>query len=224
MLNCAIIPAYNEEKNIKEVILKIKNLKKFKKVIVVDDGSKDRTAEIAESLSVIVLRHIRNKGKGEAIKTAFKKVKKMKDVENIVLIDADMQFDPKESLKIIKALDNYDLVMGKRNWKKIPFRHRLGNFVWRTTFNFLFNQNLKDTNCGLIGIKSKNLGKINVQGGYIIENSILASAVRNHLKIGQVDVNVDYHKVSKVGRGVRMVLGVLYFIIKEGLNYRFNHI
>ena len=62
------------------------------------------------------------------------------DIENVVLVDSDLQYDPKESVKILNSLESReaDLVMGYRNWRKVPFRHKLGNFVWRNFFNILF--------------------------------------------------------------------------------------
>ena len=135
-----------------------------------------------------------------------------------------MQYHPNEALKIFDALEsnNSDFVMGNRNWKEIPFRHQLGNFVWRNVFNILFGKNLKDTNCGLMGFNRNAVEKLkdHILGGYIVDNSILIGAIKNNLRIDLVPVNVSYHKKSKVVRGVRVVLGVLLYIIKEGLRYR----
>jgi glycosyltransferase involved in cell wall biosynthesis len=223
MRTAALIPAYNEENNILEVIRKLKRLRTFYKIIVIDDGSKDRTREIAKKTRVIVISHKKNKGKGEAIKTGLKYIKKMRKVDGVVIIDADMQYEPKESLKIIEKLKEADFVMGYRNFSKIAFRHRLGNFVWKTTFNILFGTSLKDTNCGLVGLSKKCFDKLKVHGGYIIENSMLASAVKGNIKIYQVPVKVKYKNISTVRRGIKMVLGVLIFIIKEGLDYRLHY-
>ena len=66
MRTAALIPAYNEEKSILEVIRKLKSLRKFYKIIVIDDGSEDRTYEIAKKTRVIVISHKKNKGKGKA--------------------------------------------------------------------------------------------------------------------------------------------------------------
>jgi glycosyltransferase involved in cell wall biosynthesis len=220
MKNAVLIPAFNEEKNILEVINKTKKLKKIDKIIVVDDGSIDRTAELAKKAGAIVIRHEKNKGKGEALKTGFNYISKIRDIKNIVLIDADLQYEPKEALKLLTSLNDADLVMGYRDFSKLPFRHKLGNFVWKTSFNLFFGTKLKDTNCGLIALTKGSVKKINVHGGYIIENSMLASAVENNLKIKQVLVNVNYKKISGIKRGIKTVLGVFIFIFKEGIKYR----
>jgi len=216
----AIVPAYNEEKTIGEVIKRLKKLKL--KVLVVDDGSKDRTYEIAKRSKAIVIRHEKNKGKGEALKTAFEYLRKKK-AKACVAIDADLQYLPEEAPKLLKFTKDYDVVMGWRNWREVPFRHRLGNFVWRKTFNILFGTNLKDTNCGFIALSKKAIEKIeNIHGGYIIENSILADAIKKNLKIKNVPVKVFYRKKSGIRRGIRVTLGVLVFILVEGIKYRLS--
>ena len=212
-----LIPAYNEEKNVKEVIERTKKAG-FENIFVVDDGSIDKTADIADKLGVTVLKHKTNKGKGEALKTGFSY---LKESDCVVIIDSDLQFDPEEIGKVAEPIKNdADFVMGFRDWKTVPFRHILGNFVWRTLFNILFGTSLRDTNCGFIALSKKALKLVEPHGGYIIENSMLASAVKNKLKICQVPVTVNYHHSSKVPRGIKMVLGVLLFIIKEGVKYR----
>lgn len=221
--NCALIPAYNEEKNIKEVVQKVKKLKILP--IVIDDNSKDCTYEIAKKAGALVLKQPSNKGKGEAIKTGIEHVlKKLPKVKNFVLIDADMQYNPKEAPKFLEVLEktDADIVIGYRDWSTVPSRHRIGNFVWRVSFNLLFGTKLKDTNCGIMAIKKNAAKKIvnALYGGYIIENSILSYAVKKNLKIEQVPVTVKYKSKSDVKRGVRMVGGIFLFILDQGLRYR----
>jgi len=218
----AIVPAYNEEKNIYEVV---KRLRKVGfKAIVVDDGSRDKTYELAKSSGAIVLRHEINKGKGEALRTALNYVR-LKKIKRFVVVDADLQYLPEEAMKILEPIvkGEADFVMGFRNWKEVPFRHRLGNFVWRWFFNLLYGTSLKDTNCGYMAFGERAIAKIeNIHGGYIIENSILSDVIRNSLKIKQVPVKVFYHRKSGIKRGIRVVLGILIFIIKEGIKYRLS--
>ena len=223
MSRFAIIPAYNEEKNIEEVIKKVSKL--GINPIVVDDGSTDNTFNICDNNGAIVIRHDTNKGKGEAIKSGFDYlIKNHPEFTHLVIMDADMQYHPEEALAILNTLENNnsDLVMGHRYWENVPFRHRLGNFVWRNAFNILFGTTLKDTNCGMMGLNRDAVEKLkdHILGGYIVDNSILIGAVKNSLKIDQTPVKVNYHRKSKVFRGVRVVLGVLLYILKEGLKYR----
>jgi len=225
MKNAILIPAYNEEKNILEVIQKAKKNRKFSKIIVIDDGSKDKTGYLAKEAGVIVLQHKKNRGKGEAIKSGFKYImRNFPKIENVVVIDADLQYNPEESKKLLEALGKADFVMGYRNWEKVPFRHKLGNIVWRFFFNLLFGTKLKDTNCGFIGLSKNAFEKLSFTGGYIIENHMLLQIIKSNLKIKQVPVKVSYKKVSGIKRGVRVVLGISIFIIKEGIEYRLSRL
>ncbi len=227
MVAACLIPAYNEEKNIEEVVDRTENTGVFSEIIVVDDGSKDSTAEKAKKISltskikITLISHEKNKGKGEALKTGFEHILKTNS-DAAVIMDADMQYPPEQAEKIIEPIKNgiADFVMGFRDFRKVPFRHMLGNFVWKTSFNILFGTKLKDTNCGLMALSRKAMENASVHGGYITENAMLASMVKKGLRIEQVPVVVDYHRASGIKRGIRMVLGVLFFIIKEGLKYR----
>ncbi len=225
MSRFAIIPAHNEEKTIEEVLKEVSKLDI--KPIVVDDGSTDNTFNVCTNNGALVIRHDVNKGKGEAIKSGIDYLlKNHPEFNYLVMVDADMQYHPKETLQIFNALENnnVDFVMGHRNWRTIPFRHQLGNFVWRNVFNILFGTKFKDTNCGVMGLNQNAVEKLkdHILGGYIVDNSIIIGAIKNNLRIGHVSVNVNYHRKSEVGRGVRIVLGVLLYILKEGLKYRLS--
>ncbi len=224
----ALVPAWNEARNIKQVL---DGLKKFPHVkpIVIDDGSTDATGTIVKEMGIQVIRHEENLGKGEAINTGFNYVlDKLPDAEFVVLIDADMQYLPEEVGRILKPLEEgeADFVMGYRDWGKVPFRHKLANFVWRILFNVLFGTRLKDTNCGYMGFTADAVRKVKgLHGGYIIENTILIEVLKNRLRVKQVPVSVNYKHKSGMSRGIRMVAGISYFILSEGLKHRFgkNH-
>ncbi|NCO97354.1 MAG: hypothetical protein COY38_05180 [Candidatus Aenigmarchaeota archaeon CG_4_10_14_0_8_um_filter_37_24] len=221
-----IIPAYNEEKNIEEVIVRLKKSLEAR-IIVVDDCSKDRTGEIARRNGAIVIRHKANKGKGEALVTGFKEVlKNHPNIEYAILIDADSQYDPEDAPRLVKALkQGNDYVTGFRRWKRdVPVRHRAANFLWRKAFNILFGVDLFDSNCGYIGMNRKAMKIISKgsYGGYIIDNVMLAKAVENKLKIKQVPVKVHYSEKRDVKTGLRFFLGNFIFIIEEGFRYRFG--
>jgi len=221
----AIIPAYNEEKNIREVIY---NLRKHPHVdiIVVDDGSIDRTADIVKKHKVILLRHDFNKGKGEAIKTGIKYILEKHPADYIVLVDADMQYHPSEAIKLLLPLEknNADFVSGYRTLSKIPYANRMGNGGWKWLFNLLFGTSFLDTNCGLIAFNRKTAKILlrNAYGGYIIENAIKIIAIEKGLKISQVQVNVRYGD-RRVVKFARMFFGNSLFIFIEGIKYRIMH-
>lgn len=222
MAHYALIPAFNEEENIKEVILRLRKHQNVN-IIVVDDGSTDSTPKIVKKLGIVLLRHEINKGKGEAIKTGFEYIlKKHPEAKYVVLIDADMQYFPEEVSKILKPLEEgeADYVTGYRFPNQIPYANRIGNFGFRLFFNLLFGTRLKDTNCGYVGMTKETMRKIkNIHGGYIIENSMLRDVAKNRLRIKQVPVKVVYGK-RKIRKFARMFFGVLIFIFIEGLKFR----
>jgi len=218
----ALIPAFNEEETIEEVILRLKKHIDVE-VIVVDDGSSDATPEIVKKLGHTLVRHETNKGKGEAINTGFKYiVKNYPKAKYVVIIDADLQYRPEDAYKLLEPLEKgeADIVTGFRDPKNIPYANRFGNFIWRFTFNLLFGTHFKDTNCGYMAFTTDAVKKIKkVHGGYIIENSILAQSVKSGLRVKQVDVKVLYGK-RKITKFARMAFGVIIFIVIEGLKFR----
>jgi glycosyltransferase involved in cell wall biosynthesis len=225
MGSIAIVPAFNEENTIKEVISRLRKVKITP--IIVDDGSTDQTYKLAKGLGVTVIKHENNKGKGEALKTGFNFIlKNLPNVNYILIFDADMQYKAEESEKILQPLkkNKADIVMGYRNWKEVPIANKIGNSIWRILFNYFFDVKLKDTNCGFIGLTRNAIKKIeNVHGGYIIENSMLRDAVKNELRIKQVPVTVTYRK-KRTLHFARMFFGILIFIIVEGIKYKLSKI
>ena len=222
----AIVPAYNEEKTIEKVISEIKDVGLIP--VVVDDGSTDKTYEIAKKMNITVIKHNENKGKGEAIKTGFNYIlKSLPEVKSVVILDGDLQYSPKDSTRILEVLEKNeaDFVMGYRDWSTVPPRHNFGNLIWRGTFNLFFGTKLKDTNCGYMGLSRTAMKKIRrVHGGYIIENMMLLEALKNKLRIKQVPVSVTYRKKRGIPSCLRMGLGVLVFIIIEGIKYQLSKI
>jgi len=224
----ALIPAYNEARTIKTVIKEAKEALPRCHVVVVDDGSTDRTAQLAKEAGAKVLRHEENRGKGEALRTGFDHIlDSYPDVEWVVLVDADRQYFAKECGRLLEPLKRgeADFVMGYRDWGQMPFRHRLGNWVWRTAFNWLFGTKLQDTNCGFMALTREAMDKVKeIYGGYIIENSLLVNALKNKLRVVQVPVSVRYKRKRAVLGGIRVVSGILVFIVKEGLKWRLRSI
>ena len=222
-----LLPAYNEEKNIQIVIRDVKRYLPDSKIVVVDDGSTDKTNALAKKTGVIVIKHETNKGKGEALNTGFDYFfKRHPEIDVVIVADADRQYSIDEIVKILEPLKKgeADFVMGYRNWRKVPYGNAMGNFIWRTIFNFFFKTKLKDTNCGYIGLTRKTIKTIGkVYGGYIIENAMLRDAVKNGMRIKQVPVTVKYKK-GNISHFSRMFFGILYFIVVEGINYRLGKI
>ena len=145
-----VIPAYNEEHGLTKVLPElIENLENGWEVIVVDDGSTDKTAEIVKGYEKIrLVKHPYNKGYGAALKTGIKAAKN----EAILLMDSDGQHSIKDFHRIIKKFgeDDYHLVIGARSSKAYQVKTRVpGKFLLTKTAEYLAGQKIKDLNSGL---------------------------------------------------------------------------
>jgi len=208
-----VIPAHNEDSHIEEVI---KNTKKFaKNILVVDDGSKDKTSAIAERSGAFVLRHIVNLGKGAALKTGCEYAIK-KGAEKIIVLDADGQHDPKEIPEFVKALDNADIIFGYRRLnRKMPFVLRYGNWFIFFMTKLLFGLKIIDTQCGYRAFKSDTYNKIKWDAqDYSMESEMIAKTGKAHLKYSQIPIETIYsdkYKGTTVIDGIRIVLNMVWW-------------
>jgi glycosyltransferase involved in cell wall biosynthesis len=149
-----VIPAYNEAPRIGGVI---RGVKKFiKNIIVVDDGSKDRTSEVARGVGVRVLRHRINLGKGAAMKTGVELALEL-GADRIILLDADGQHDPKHIPEFIEQLDKgFDIVFGSRNLSfGVPLVRYLGNKFGSIFISLVFKIYRSDMLCGYMAFTKK---------------------------------------------------------------------
>ncbi len=208
-----IIPANNEEKNIAEVV---KKSKKFSEnVVVVDDGSDDKTSDIAAREGACVLKHIVNLGKGAALKTGCEYAVK-KGAGKIVVLDADGQHNPKEIPNFINALNKADIVFGYRRLnKKMPFVLRFGNWFIFFVTKLLFGLKIADTQCGYRAFNSDAYKKIRWDSmDYSMESEMIANAGKHKLSYVQVPIDTIYsdsYKGTTVIDGIRIVLNMIWW-------------
>ena len=144
---------YNEEGNIEQAVSSavavLAELADCYEVIVVDDGGRDRTGEIADRLAagdphVRVVHHPDNRGYGAAVRTGFAAAQH----PFIVLVDGDNQFDLGELAVLLRALDRGDVVSGYRITSNDPVRRRLSAFMYDRLAHVLFHIPVRDVNCG----------------------------------------------------------------------------
>ena len=189
------LPAYNEEKYIGTVVLKARQF--ADEVIVVDDGSTDRTAEVAALAGATVIRHGRNKGYGASIQTVLSEAKK-RDYEVVVILDADSQHDPDEIPRFIgPILKGADLVIGSRAAHKssIPRYRRIGQWVLSQASRVLSRQKVADSESGFRAISRKGIAELELrQNGFAIETEMIAEAAEKNLEIAEVPISVSYGK------------------------------
>jgi glycosyltransferase involved in cell wall biosynthesis len=191
----AVVPAFNEEKRIVDVL---KTLKQYvDRIIVVDDGSSDRTSEVSKKYALVV-RHIINVGKGGALRSGAKKAIQLK-AKRIVFIDSDGQHDPSEIKKFIEKLDKgYDLVQGVRSTKEMPFMKKIGNSMINSLFSMIFGLKVSDTQSGYKAFKTGIYPKIEWKSNdYFVETEILANAGKNGLRYAEVPIKTIYREKYK---------------------------
>lgn len=207
-------PAFNEGKNIKETVLLAKKvlIKVAKKweVLVVDDGSKDNTADIVKNISEIeprvkIVSHQRNLGYGGALQTGFYSTK----YDWIVYNDSDGQFDFSEISRFIPVMDSADLLIGYRIKRKDSFYRLILAKGWSLLVFIFFGLRLKDVDCGFKMIRREVLKKIpkleSERGGMI--NAELAIKVKNAgFRIKQVGVT---HYPRRAGRATGSQIRVI---------------
>lgn len=210
-----IIPAHNEQKNISKVIKKTKRF--VKNIIVVDDGSCDRTSEVAENEHVVVLKHIVNMGKGAAMKTGCDYAVKQR-ARQIIVIDADGQHRPEDIPRFLKNLENKDIVFGSRSLdKKMPAVLKFGNWFINKVNEILFGIKLKDTQSGYRAFTAKAYRKIRWESqSYSVESEMVANTGRKRLKYAEIFIKTIYsdkYKGTTVLDGVKIVLNMIWWRI-----------
>lgn len=193
-----VIPAYNEEKRINLVLQDLK--KTGMPIIVVDDGSTDKTFEIAEKCGAQVLRHKVNLGKGAALKTgcdaAF-----LLGAEAIVMMDSDGQHKVEDLPKFIQALESgdYDIVFGTRNYSMgVPLVRYAGNKMASLLVSFLFGIYVSDLLCGYRAFTKKAYAGLGWQStGYGVETEMVARTGKTGLRCCEVPVETIYYDKFK---------------------------
>lgn len=213
----AIIPAYNEEKALADVIGK--TLEHVDEVIVVDDGSSDKTSEVAIEAGARVIKHSVNLGKGEALKSGFKAIG---DDSIIITIDGDGQHNPSEIPDLVRPIieDGADLVNGSRYMngpeENTPAYRRVGQKVLDIATNISAGTKVTDSQSGFRAFypKSKNVFRFK-DTGFGIESEMLVDAAEAGLKIVEVPITVRYDLDGSTKDPITHGVGVLLNITKD---------
>ncbi|MCM1567464.1 MAG: glycosyltransferase family 2 protein [Dehalobacter sp.] len=211
------IPCYNEEVAIGSIVLRAKRYADH--VVVIDDGSKDKTAEIAKIAGAEVLTHEKNEGKGSSIKDAFTYAEAV-GAEVLVLIDGDGQHNPDEIPSLIAPIlnDEADMVNGSRFLEKgnsVPKYRRVGQEVLTFATNVGAKKKLTDTQNGFRAFSSSAFKAFGFkQKGMAIESEMVMDAANANLKIAEVPINVRYDVDGSTLNPVRHGFGVLNSVIQ----------
>lgn len=220
----AIIPAYNEEKALADVIARTSQY--VDKVIIVNDGSVDKTAEVAIESGAELIDHAVNLGKGEALKSGFKAIG---DDSIIVTIDGDGQHNPDEIPILLKPIleDGADLVNGSRylygHEENTPAYRRVGQRVLDIATNISAGIKVTDSQSGFRAFSPKARDCFRFKDtGFGIESEMLVDAAEAGLKIVEVPITVRYDVDGSTKDPVTHGVGVLLKITLDKVSRTFK--
>lgn len=188
------MPAYNEEGNIERVVykafLELKRITADHEVIIVDDGSTDRTRDIVHRLqkkykSLKLISHEKNKGYGVSLRTGINSGSK----KYTFYTDADSQFDISQLSKAVSLLDKTDIVIGFRHKRQDPFHRLLLSKFYRILIGVLFNLWVKDVNCSFKLFPTEIFKKIKLRSKTVfIDAEMLIRVKRKGYKIKEIKI------------------------------------
>lgn len=216
------MPAYNEERRVGNTVSGVKPYADV--VVVVDDGSKDKTVAVAEEAGAVVVRHRRNKGYGGALNTIFSTAKKYKP-DILVIIDSDGQHNLEDVTRFVsKIAEGYDVVIGSRFLTQeskavIPGYRKLGMKVLDTATDMVMNgAHVSDSQSGFRAYTRDAYNVVNISGnGMSAGSEILMQISDRKLAIGEIPISVRYDledtsSQNPIRHGVSVLMNLVRFI------------
>jgi glycosyltransferase involved in cell wall biosynthesis len=214
-----VLPAYNEEVAIGSIVLL--TCKYADNVIVVDDGSSDRTADVARKAGAEVIVHEVNKGKGRALKTGFTAAVAL-GADIIVTMDSDGQHNPADIPKLVEPIlkGEADMVNGSRYLnglgKNTPAYRRVGQTILDEVTNLNSGLHITDSQSGFRAFAASTKGVFRFTAkGMAIESEMLADAGRHGLRITEVEISVRYDVDGSTENPIKHGFGVLMMVLKD---------
>lgn len=196
----AVIPCYNEQATIGRVVLGA--LRSATDVIVINDGSMDRTEEEAKRAGALVISHPKNRGKGAALKTAFEYLKQMQ-FKAAVVMDGDGQHDPAEITRLVEPIikGNADMVIGSRYLEgadKIPFYRKIGQRVLNYVTYQVSKVRVSDSQSGYRSFSYRAVKEMELkEKGFSVESEMQIIAGRKDLKVVEIPISTIYNGKAK---------------------------
>jgi len=220
-----IVPAYNEEGGIREVLRKVpKELLGYEvKTVVVDDGSADATEAIALDEGFPVVAHIVNRGQGDALRTGFA-IARLERAEIVINLDADGQYKPEEIERLVKPIieDKADFVLGSRFigfYEEAGSVRHVGVVFFSKMISLLTGTRISDCTNGFRAIRVSELHKLDLREDRFNATEIILEALKNRLRFAQVPVTMLSRTSGETKKPPKLAypLGVFRVIIQTWL-------
>ncbi|MBU8921148.1 MAG: glycosyltransferase family 2 protein [Bacteroidales bacterium] len=215
-----IIPAYNEQDHIADVILSLKNIFPPGNIVIIDDGSKDGTATTAQSTGAVVITHPENRGKGAALRSGFEYFTKMTDIRGVFTLDADGQHDPSEISGFVDMFNETgaDILIGNRmkSTRNMPLVRKLTNRFTSMVISQRVGCRIEDSQSGYRLIKNSLIASIDlVTEHFETESEILIKAGSKGAIIGSVPVSTIYATEESKINPLRDTIRFFKLVIKS---------
>ncbi len=214
----ALIPCYREERHIRDVAVRAKA--QLDTVLVVDDGSDDRTSDEARAAGVEVITHERNAGKGAAIKTGLRALTSRADIAWVLILDGDGQHLPEEIPHFLAAANETggEMIVGNRmgDTHAMPLVRKLTNLTMSRLISLFAGQEIPDSQCGFrMFLRELAAAFLDVPtSGFDFESEMLVLAARRGVRVGTAAVSTVYgDEVSKI-HPVRDTLRFLKLLVR----------
>lgn len=227
-----IIPAYNTADTLLDVVQLIP--KKYKNIILVDDGSKDKTSKVAKKLGLIVIKHLRNKGYGATQKTAYKEALK-RGADVVVMVHGDGQHDPSFIRSVIEPIlqGKVDVVIGSRILGRktiqggMPIWKFFLNRLLTIIENIILGMNISEFHSGYRAYSRTFLRTVPFifnSNKFDFDTDILIQAKIHHFKIAEIPVSTIYEKNSSSQMSFKEGIPYGLGIIRTLINYHLTRI
>jgi glycosyltransferase involved in cell wall biosynthesis len=193
----ALVPAYNAATHIEEVLASIKRYLPPRNIIVVDDGSTDGTASVAERSGVLVVRHEVNRGKGGAIRTGIERLSTLSDIDAVVMLDADGQHDPQEIPRFAEEFmkGTADIIVGNRMAARggMPAIRVFTNRLTSAIVSLRAGQRIPDSQNGYRLVRASLIRRLDlVTSRYEIDSEIIIKACHAGGRVSSIPVSTIY--------------------------------
>lgn len=218
---CVVIPAFDAAKTIGSLVRSVK--RQGFEVIVIDDGSHDQTASLASAEGALVISHLKNEGKGRALRTGFEHVLRAA-YDGVITMDSDGQHDPTEIPQLVRAgeLQHAGIAVGDRltNGASMPPLRWWTNTLMSTIVSAVIRQRIPDSQCGFRFIRKEVLGDLPLRASrFDIDTELLLRAAARRWKIISVPTRSIYQHershVHPVWDGIRFVSLVLRHLLRR---------